>query len=126
MLVIRPDQIRIFSKYLVDQFRERMVQEIAERHPKRFAELGKPGALALIDRILKDALPNGIRQDGDLRALLDSFLQAGPKTEEQLAQPWARKILSAASLPGSVKVRLLSSALIAHLAPPAKRVWEPI
>jgi len=115
MLSIRPDQMQVFSGYVLENFRERMVQRIADVHPKRLEELGKPAVEALVDRLLKEALKHGIQKDNEVAAFIELFLNAGPRSEEQLQQPWARKILAAPALAGGAKVGLLSLTLTGRL-----------
>lgn len=114
MLTIRPDQIKVFSAYLVQAFRERMLQRATEVHPKRLAEFGKPAVIALIDKLTQRGLKQGIPDDRDLSDLIDLFLTAGLRTDERLDQPWAQEILKSTA-GGSAKVGLIALKLTGKL-----------
>jgi len=108
MLVIRNDQLRAFQSERQHMLESGLLERFAHDYPDDFASLGKEGAQALAVETLRSATSRHIQTEAAIYNLLRLFIEFGPGLELAPYRRWANDLLDHPTLPGPVKVNLVT------------------
>lgn len=113
-MIIRKAQMDALNALLIRAFERSVYDDISERFPRRFAELGGNRVRQLIGAGLRKAGKYGIASEDDAARLIEVMLEYGENFEELPELEWPCRCLSDASLTGDLKVGILVGRLRAR------------
>jgi hypothetical protein len=113
VLIIRREQMQALASGRQGPFTERLLRQVASIYPRRYAELGEAGTRRLIARVVENGVRHGIHGELALARLVGLVLVFGETFELSPDPVWAREVLTHPTLPGSIKVDVLSERFIA-------------
>jgi hypothetical protein len=114
VLRIRKEQLRSFESDLQRALELRLMSRLAKVYPEDYSALGQNGALALVRETLRSAEIRHVQGEAIIFDLLRLYVEFGPELERAPYREWANSMLDQASLPGPVRVNLVSQRLFAH------------
>lgn len=93
MLVIRTEQIDVFSRALMDDFVRRMAEHLETDFPTEVARLNleKPQLIGFVREGIEQAKRYAIEYEADLQLYVDCLVTLGPDFAQK---PWAAAILN--------------------------------
>ena len=114
MLLIRKQQVGAFKLELQRGLETRLMSRFAKAYPEDYSALGEDGALAFVHETLRSASIRHVQTEAAIFDLLRLYVEFGPELERAPYRQWANSMLDHASLPGAVRVNLVSQRLFAH------------
>ena len=93
MLVIRPEQIAVFSEAAVQNFEDWMLAHLKRFFPEECAESGEPKIRRRIRDGTNRAATYGITSKRDVCKFIDLIMMLGPDFGSDPRFPWATEIL---------------------------------
>jgi hypothetical protein len=113
MLVIRSEQLEVFSQAMQDRFVEQMVRHLTTDFPSEVRGLGvdRAGLEGLVRQGIVQAREYGIEYDDDLQLYLDCMVLLGPQFNADPRYPWAATILNDGDKDGETKMAEISQYL---------------
>ena len=107
MLVIRSEQIKVFSNTMLRSFEERMLTHILKCFPKKYNALGQEAVVKLIHQGIKRAETYNIHTERNVAEFIDLMIVFGSDFDTDDAYPAAKKILKNADFSGQEKIDAL-------------------
>lgn len=115
MLLIRAEQMKVFSKALTERFEMRVASHLRAAFPETCAGLDEANLLAIVRQGIKRATSYQINTELDVWKFIDLMFFYGRDFDS--AQPAAAAILQDADADGTQKVNRLYAELGANVAP---------
>jgi hypothetical protein len=107
MLIIRREQMEVFSRAAVQRFERELVGELRTAYPERLAAMGEPGVMHLVREAVKRMAVHGITAEQDVANIAELDLRLGQPFERQKGQEWAASILQDQSIVPGARVALI-------------------
>lgn len=111
MLIVRNDQMSVFSQYMVRQFESRVLAFIHENHPKFAKENGTPYLHTLVRSGIEKAAGYAINDEDDVRCYIECMIIFGSDFDVNPSFAWAGESLGDQSIAGDEKTRRLKKHL---------------
>jgi hypothetical protein len=107
MLVIREEQMKVLSRYMVDQFQNDAGKYLRRKFPEKTAGMPEGELRGLIQTGIENAQKYGIAVEADVVRYLECMMTYGIAFDSDAATPWAGKILNDPGLLGRAKAKRL-------------------
>src|SRR5215207_10141578 len=107
MLIIRREQMEIFSRAAVDRFERDLMAELRERYPARYAELGDAAVLQFVRGAERRLAVHSITAEDDVAKLAELDFNLGKAYESAKGHEWAAAILQDPSIIPTARVTLI-------------------
>jgi hypothetical protein len=128
MLTIRNDQVEHLARVMRRRFVETMLGHLSATYPDRYAACGRDEAAAFVERALDFGKLHRIEGQWAVATLVELRIELGEAFERSPKRTWASEILTHATMPEWLKMKLLSERLRPPPAPvhaSAPRFDEP-
>lgn len=122
-LSIRREQLAIFGADDRSKFVAQILPYLAAAHPAWYQEQGADGAQRLAERAIDKGARHDILGRQAVLTFIELLIEFGESFERSPEQAWAHGILSHPTLPGVLKVEVLSERLRALTQ--GRRIVEP-
>ena len=109
MLMIRKEQMDMFSAYVRGQFEWRMVKHLQEKFPDRTANLSDERIRIVVQNIMKKAENYRIEYENDIRRFIEYLVIYGTRWDDLQETEWMADILRRDDLSGTIKMDLIDS-----------------
>jgi len=106
MLIIREAQMRVFREQQIQEFENGRFRELADRFPRKCAELGESGTAALIKAGVAKSFGLGIVGEEDVEGMIDLMMIHGPDFDELEEFAYETQPLRDDDLPADARVQL--------------------
>jgi hypothetical protein len=107
MLVIREEQIKVLSQYMVNQFEDEVVKHLQRKFPQATERMPEGDLRLLIQAGIKNAQRYGITIETDVVGFIECMMAYGVGFDTDAATAWAGEILNDAELLGREKTKRL-------------------
>ena len=107
MLMIREEQIKVLSRYMVDQFENDVVKHLQRKFPQKTEGMPEGELRLLIQAGIENAQRYGIAVEADVVRYVECMMTYGVEFDTDPAAPWAGEILNDAELLGREKTKRL-------------------
>jgi len=111
MLVIRSAQMRAFRDNFLQGFEKRRLEDLAQRFPTRYAELGEDGTRALIQTGIRVCEQLGAHHENDVANFIDLLVFYGESFDRDPQFAFETEPLRNPILPGDARVQLTMARL---------------
>lgn len=112
MLVIRREQLRNLRESRGKELEDRLVRRLKLDYPEDF-ETPEQDATGFVRATLRSAASRGVTEENDIVSLMRLYVLFGRELELAPHGDWANEMLDHPSLPGTLKVNLVSRRLLA-------------
>jgi hypothetical protein len=112
VLKIREEQIHLLGLRRRHEFVERMLRHVAHEYPGEYERLSGPGARALVERAIDTGATHGMRTEGAVAVLIQLMVCFGAEFERSPDRSWGLRMLAHATLPGSLKARMMAERML--------------
>jgi hypothetical protein len=106
MLTIRDAQMRVFRDKVLQEFASGRSRSLADRFPRKHAELGEGGTMALIDAGVKKSFRLGIVGEEDVENVIDLMMLNGEDFDTREEFAFQAEPLRDDELPADARVPL--------------------
>ena len=107
MLVMREEQMAVFSEYMLASFKRRLTAHLRSRFPADTAQMPDETLDVAITAGMERAGKYGVRSENDIRRFMESVFTLGAHFDTNPATRWAGEILRRTDLDGSAKMDLI-------------------
>jgi len=109
MIVIRKEQMKIFSQYQLDTFFETMEQSLKRKYSVETKNMARADLRELVEVGVVEAEKYGIKDENDVSRFLEYLVIYGRDFGQLPEMRWAYQFLSDPELTGSEKINQLDS-----------------
>ena len=119
MIVMRNQQMQVFSTALLDDFVKRMVQHLRSDFPQylRKNRIVEADLDAFVRRGIKAAESFGVLYEGDVQRYVECMAMLGPDFPSDPRFPWAGETLRVTDFDGEAKMNLISEHVTFEVEP---------
>lgn len=111
MFVVHDQQMHVLCEARERALKARLFDRLAHDYPEDHAALGDEGARALVSESMRLGRGRGIRSEAAFEGLLRVHVEFGLGLERAPYRGWANGILDHPTLPGDLKVNMVSKRL---------------
>jgi hypothetical protein len=111
-LLIRNEQMAVFSDFYKQSFEDRMAANIMRDHPERFHETGR--AKQLIARAIETGRRYGIETEGGVAVLIQLMICFGENFELSPDRQWAFDMLAHPVAPAVLRISLVRDRMLSR------------
>lgn len=92
MLTIRAEQMEVFERYALDEFKQRVIARLTETFAQQFGELSHELRRQFVDTNISRGQMHGLENEDDLVMFAEAAVQLGTYFDEPRAS-WAGTIM---------------------------------
>lgn len=107
MLVIRKEQMEVFSRYMLKKFEDRMVIHLQSSFSEPTKGMPETDLRSMIQTATDKAKVYNVTTEDDVQRYLEYMMIYGPKFDTDPKTMWARKILRTEDIDGTEKMELM-------------------
>ncbi len=111
MLQIRPTQMNAFTSVRREEFVRRLLSHLAANYSTWYENQEDRQPREFVERVIDSGETFGVRSESAVSTLVNLMIEFGEEFERSPDQTWAVKMLAHPSLPGHIKLSLLSERL---------------
>jgi len=111
VLVVRHEQLRILQAGRERELEHRLLRRLELDYPDDFAALGAEGAPEFVAETLRSATRRGVNTESAILGLMRLYVEFGRNLQLAPYQKWANEMLDHPTLPGVLKVNIVSQRL---------------